>query len=102
MDGKKPPARECLGGTVLATCLGKGLLGRAELGLHWAGCLEVHLEAGVSRVWRCVDHVGKEGALIPLPPLAEGATCAYLAQVCFCGFLQHRAGTAVRPWRDAP
>lgn len=99
MDGKKPPARDCLGSSVLATCLGKGLLGRAELGLHWAACLDVHVEAGVSRVGCRVNHVGKEGALIPLPPLGEGATCAYLAQVYFCGFRQHRAGTTVIPWQ---
>lgn len=100
MDGKKPPDRECLGSSVLTSDVsGEGPAWGGGAWAAWGWLLEVHLEAGVSRVGRRVHHVGKEGALIPLLSPGEGATCAYLD---FCGFLQHRAGTTVIPCQYAP
>lgn len=76
-------------------------MGEARTALGY-GCLDVRLEAAVSRIGHCVDPFGKKGALIPLPSLGEEAACVYLAQASLCGFLQDRARTAVLPWHCAP
>lgn len=100
---RSPPDRECLGSSVLTYDVsGEGPAWGGRARAAWGWLLEVHLEAGVSRVGRRVDHVGKEGALTPLPSLGEGTACAYLAHVYFCGFLQHRAGATVVPRQCAP
>lgn len=66
-------------------------MGEARTALGY-GCLDVHLEAAVSRIRHCVDPFGKKGALIPLPSLGEEAACVYLAQASLCGFLQIEPG----------
>lgn len=70
MDGKKPPARECLG---------RGTLGEPKLGL--VGLVLLRLASGrmeLTGLPHRVDHLQKKGALIPLPSFGEEAKSAFM------------------------